>query len=461
MNRRHPVSSVLADRMLFSGSGMLPISRPAGETPYGSSGILASSRPMVESVAGFANGGQVEVNLETVDEEIPLVATVSERLSPVIPLANQANSPTSPDQNSPNVSMAEAERNTPLAGYLSLKEKLGNRRVDYPYSDKEDMGWAIAKAGVAAMKNSEDVPTIDKIAGALEGFLPEAKKIRQREKFWDYAAEQKDADTAGTVVDKIEAEQRTLRDKLILKGVEAAGNQEVEMGPNTIQKLTDFGADYSALYEGHEGGQVMLEMLRDSQNIARTNLMTGGVGALGYLKEKFRALIKSSGTNFVGALDTLNGIAEFDAEGRPNEAYTTNQKWIASRMLHELLGERSTNISNLDRKLAGDLVALLGSWQGRLFTTQEDLQTRLATVKELVEQGQVRRRNEMRRMEVLVDGKTANGMDALEFLKGGKSSGTDNSNLGGESSGTTKAWTAAEVKSALAARKNNKSAQNS
>ena len=55
MNRRHPVGSVLADRRLFTG--MLPISRPAGETPYGPSGILASSRPMVESVAGFAEGG--------------------------------------------------------------------------------------------------------------------------------------------------------------------------------------------------------------------------------------------------------------------------------------------------------------------------------------------------------------------------------------------------------------------
>ena len=76
-NRRSPVRSVLAERRLFANGGMLPISTPMQNTMEQPSGILASSRPLIDVVVqealnpdgsgtlsmaqggavGFANGG--------------------------------------------------------------------------------------------------------------------------------------------------------------------------------------------------------------------------------------------------------------------------------------------------------------------------------------------------------------------------------------------------------------------
>ena len=47
--RRAPVQSVLAERKMFAGGGMLPISRPMEEKQP--SGILASSEPLIDAVA--------------------------------------------------------------------------------------------------------------------------------------------------------------------------------------------------------------------------------------------------------------------------------------------------------------------------------------------------------------------------------------------------------------------------
>ena len=48
MKRRSPVQSVLAERKMFAGGGMLPISTPMNNQP---SGILASSEPLIDVVA--------------------------------------------------------------------------------------------------------------------------------------------------------------------------------------------------------------------------------------------------------------------------------------------------------------------------------------------------------------------------------------------------------------------------
>ena len=53
MNRRAPVRSVLAERRMFAGGGMLPISTPMQNTmDQGQpSGILASSTPLIDAVS--------------------------------------------------------------------------------------------------------------------------------------------------------------------------------------------------------------------------------------------------------------------------------------------------------------------------------------------------------------------------------------------------------------------------
>jgi hypothetical protein len=167
---------------------------------------------------------------------------------------------------------------------------------------------------------------------------------------------------------------------------------DLNIGQKGMAQLRASQKDHSEAVTGVRNGHILIGLL---DSIIISNVGPDGkskiTGAWPWMRDKMDSLANAIGKDYLGSLNEK-------LKYRDLKEYDTRLQFVANRMIKELLGEGSRNISNIDRKLAEEIVGLLKN-RGTIFASSEVMHENLQRIRGQLMQGVVDKYNVIDREE--------------------------------------------------------------
>jgi len=177
----------------------------------------------------------------------------------------------------------------------------------------------------------------------------------------------------------------------IIATADAAAAKALQIGEKGMAQLRASQSDHAEALTGVRNGHILVGLL---DSIIISNVGEGGkskiTGAYPWMKNKIDSLANAFDDTFLGDLDKLKYT--------DIKLYESRLQFVANRMIKELLGEGSRNISNIDRTLAEQIVGLLKD-RNIIFASSEVMHENLQRIRGQLVQGIVDKYNVIDREE--------------------------------------------------------------
>ena len=177
----------------------------------------------------------------------------------------------------------------------------------------------------------------------------------------------------------------------IIATADAAAAKALQIGEKGMAQLRASQSDHAEALTGVRNGHILVGLL---DSIIISNVGEDGeskiTGAYPWMKNQIDSLANAFDDTFLGDLDKLKYT--------DIKLYESRLQFVANRMIKELLGEGSRNISNIDRTLAEQIVGLLKD-RNIIFASSEVMHENLQRIRGQLVQGIVDKYNVIDREE--------------------------------------------------------------